>query len=130
MEIEEYEFDESQTELINDLSKDMRFVGIFLIAVSVLSIIGGSLEWGLDGNIVGGVWYIYSGILNIFIGVWTVNAATFFKLIAEDRGTDMKNLMAGVGEVRKVYELQRWFFIIWIILFVGWVILLFSKKVL
>jgi hypothetical protein len=130
VEIEEHEFDKSESDEIEDLSKDMRFVGIFVIAVSVLSIIGGSLEWGLDGNIVGGVWYIYSGILNIFIGVWTVNAATFFKLIAEDRGTDMKNLMAGVGEVRKVYELQRWFFIAWLILIIGWLILFFSKKVL
>ncbi len=120
----EYEFGKKQTRIIKNLSKDMRFVGIFLNVVSGLSILGGFLEWWVDGNTMRSAWYIYCGILNIFIGIWTVNAATSFNLIARDRGSDITNLRAGVREVSKIYELQCWFFIVWLILIVGWLIFL------
>lgn len=110
MKLEEYEF--QQNNLILDLSKNMRFVGIFLIVVSVLNLLGGFLiEWRLDGTIGNSISYIFWGILNLLIGIWTVQAATDFKRIVDERGDDMKNLMAGLGKVSKIYEVQRWFFI-------------------
>ncbi|HEY9675782.1 MAG TPA: hypothetical protein V6D11_30340 [Waterburya sp.] len=119
MKFEEYEFNQYETEIIWDLSKNMRFVGIFLIVMSVLSLLGGSwVEWRLDSNIFGGIGYIFWGILNLLIGFWTFKAATYFKRIVDDRGDDMKNLMDGFGKVSQVYELQRWFFSGVIIFFV------------
>ncbi|MEM1169730.1 MAG: hypothetical protein AAGJ08_11795 [Cyanobacteria bacterium P01_H01_bin.35] len=104
MEDRQYEFDQSQNELILDLSNKMRFVSYFLIAGGVLSGIIGLL--GLNAGV------IIPAVVDILIGVWTLNAASSFKLIVDTQGNDIVNLMGALGELRKLYRLQYWLLII------------------
>ena len=104
MEERQYEFDQSQNELILDLSNKMRFVSYFLIAGGVLAAIIGLL--GLNPGV------IIQAVVDILIGVWTLNAASSFKLIVDTQGNDIVNLMGALGELRKLYRLQYWLLII------------------
>ncbi|OZH51572.1 hypothetical protein AFK68_29975 [Hydrocoleum sp. CS-953] len=104
MEAQQYEFDQSQNELILDLSNKMRFVSYFLIAGGVLSGIIGLLD--LNAGVV------IPAVVDILIGVWTLKAASSFKLIVDTQGNDIVNLMGALGELRKLYRLQYWLLII------------------
>jgi len=104
MEDRQYEFDRSQNELILDLSNKMRFVSYFLIAGGILTTIIGLL--GLNPGV------IVQAVVDILIGVWTLNAASSFKLIVDTEGNDIVNLMGALGGLRKLYRLQYWLLII------------------
>jgi len=104
MEGQQYEFDQSQNELILDLSNKMRFVSYFLILVGVLAGITGLL--GLNPGT------IIQAVVQILIGVWTLKASSSFKLIVDTEGNDIVNLMGALGELRKLYRLQYWLLII------------------
>ncbi|NES07158.1 MAG: hypothetical protein F6K22_32790 [Okeania sp. SIO2F4] len=104
MEDRQYEFNPSQNELILDLSNKMRFVSYFLIAGGVLATIIGLL--GLNPGV------IIQAVVDILIGVWTLKAASSFKLIVDTEGNDIVNLMGALGELRKLYRLQYWLLII------------------
>ncbi len=110
MEFQQYEFSSSQNELIKNLADKMRFVSYFLIAVGVLTAIGGifAIRAGGFGNII-------SGIVQVVIGVWTKNAASAFHRIVQTQGNDIENLMGALGELRKLYVLQYWALIITLI---------------
>jgi hypothetical protein len=47
------------------------------------------------------------GVTSFFLGNWTRNAASAFESIVETRGNDIGNLMVALGELRRVYVLQR-----------------------
>lgn len=107
MENLDYEFSQSQNELISDLSAKMRFVSMFLIGLGVLATIT-----GLVTILRGGFSSIVSGIVYLVIGLWTNKAASSFKMIVETQGNDIENLMGALGELRKLYRLQYWLLII------------------
>ncbi|MGK7921007.1 MAG: hypothetical protein AB4080_13465 [Trichodesmium sp.] len=106
MEGQQYEFDQSQNELILDLSNKMRFVCYFLIAGGVLSVVIGLLSLSSNASAV------IQGVVQILIGVWTLKASSSFKLIVDTEGNDIVNLMGALGELRKLYRLQYWLLII------------------
>lgn len=102
-----YEFDQTQNQLIRDLAQKMRFVSYFLIALGVLLVIDGivSIAKGEIGGII-------TGVVQIFIGLWTRKAASSFQLIVDTQGSDMENLIGALGELRKLYTLQYWLILI------------------
>lgn len=108
-----YEFNESQNQLILDLSKKMTFVSYFAIAAGVLGIISGLITIAQ-----GDLSPIIQGVITLFIGIWTINAAKAFKAIVETQGNDIENLMGALGELRKLYNLQFWLLLIGLI-FIG-----------
>ena len=89
----------------------MRFVGYFLIAIGVLLILAGIINFRA-----GGFSTIIQGIVQLIVGIWTAKAATSFQLIVKTQGSDIENLMSALGELRKLYTLQYWVFIIALIL--------------
>ncbi len=110
----EYEFSNSQNELIGDLAKKMNFVATLLIALGVLALIAGILslisvftEPGPEA-ISAAINGLIQGIFSLLIGTWTKNAASAFKQIVSTAGTDIENLMIALGELRKLYTLQYW----------------------
>ncbi|VXD15190.1 conserved membrane hypothetical protein [Planktothrix serta PCC 8927] len=107
MDNEIYEFNESQNQLILDLSKKMLFVSYFLIASGVLGAIT-----GLITILQGGFGGIVQGVVLLVTGIWTINASKAFKLIVETQGNDIENLMGALGQLRKLYTLQYWLFFI------------------
>ena len=102
-----YEFNESQNQLILDLSKKMMFVSYFLIASGILGAIS-----GIIAIMQGGFGGIVQGVVLLVTGIWTINASKAFKLIVETQGNDIENLMGALGQLRKLYTLQYWLFII------------------
>jgi hypothetical protein len=110
IDFQEYEFDESQQKnLIEDLSNDMSFVGVFLIILGFLVVLGGFLRWRLDEEWIQGLTYILTGLFTVSIAFWTIKAANSFKLIVNHQGNDIKNLMSALGKVKTIYSLQFWF---------------------
>ena len=108
-----YEFNNTQNQLIRQLAQKMRFVGYILIALGVLVIVAGIVNFRL-----GGFATIIQGIIQLIIGIWTAKAATSFQLIVKTQGNDIENLMTALGELRKLYALQYWIFIIALVLVV------------
>lgn len=113
MEFQPYEFNNSQNQLIRQLAQKMRFVGYILLALGVLVIVAGIVNFRL-----GGFATIIQGIIQLIIGIWTAKAATSFQLIVKTQGNDIENLMTALGELRKLYALQYWIFIIALVLVV------------
>lgn len=113
MEFQPYEFNNTQNQLIRQLAQKMRFVGYILIALGVLVIVAGIVNFRL-----GGFATIIQGIIQLIIGIWTAKAATSFQLIVKTQGNDIENLMNALGELRKLYALQYWIFIIALVLVV------------
>lgn len=113
MEFQPYEFNNTQNQLIRQLAQKMRFVGYILIALGVLVIVAGIVNFRL-----GGFATIIQGIIQLIIGIWTAKAATSFQLIVKTQGNDIENLMTALGELRKLYALQYWIFIIALVLVV------------
>lgn len=113
MEFQPYEFNNSQNQLIRQLAQKMRFVGYILLALGVLVIVAGIVNFRL-----GGFATVIQGIIQLIIGIWTAKAATSFQLIVKTQGNDIENLMTALGELRKLYALQYWIFIIALVLVV------------
>lgn len=107
MEFQSYEFNNTQNQLIRELSEKMRFVGYFLIGLGVLVTI-----FGLVLIARGGLGNIIQGVVQIIIGFWTTKAASAFKQIVATQGNDIENLMGALAELRKLYTLQYWLYIV------------------
>ena len=107
MESKQYEFNNTQERLIKELAQKMRFVSFFLIAIGVLLIISGLIAIAQRG-----LSDLIYGIVQLLIGIWTNTAASSFAKIAATRGNDIENLMNALGELRKLYALQYWLFIV------------------
>lgn len=107
MEFQSYEFNNAQNQLIRELSEKMRFVSYFLIGLGILVAIAGILVITR-----GGLGNIIQGIIQIIIGFWTNKAASAFKQIVNTQGNDIENLIDALGELRKLYTLQYWLYIV------------------
>ena len=99
----QYEFTAPQNTVIGVLSKRMAWVAYFLIALGVLAVLGGLVTLA-DG----GVSAVIQGPLMVIIGIWTKKAAQAFDNVVKTEGSDISNLMAALGELRKLYTLQYW----------------------
>lgn len=108
-----YEFSGSQNELIKNLADKMRFVSYILIVAGVLITISGVITL-----FQGGVGNIINGVVQVILGIWTNKAADAFKQIVVTQGNDIENLMGALGELRKLYTVQYWLYIIALI-FIG-----------
>lgn len=116
-EIPEYEFDQSQNELILDLSQKMLFVGYFFMGLGVLAGIRGGLDFLKPELLVQGVGQVIVGVVQFMIGLWTLKASSSFKLIVKTEGNDIGNLMGSLGQLRKLYGLKYWLLILSLVFF-------------
>lgn len=104
----EYEFGADEEEEFASLSSAMKFVGIAQIVLAGVRGVGGFVQGGA-GNIVGG---LVTAAVFVFIGIWTVRAANSVQKIVDTQGSDVSHLMDAVGELTKLYSLQRLLIII------------------
>ncbi len=109
----EFEFDEGQNSVMVRLSSTMRFVGTVNLIGAVLYGISGIMRLWMSITqpsaanvatflVVGSV-----SALFYFTGTWTTHAAGSFKHIATTAGSDISNLMSALGDLLKLYRLQR-----------------------
>lgn len=130
----EHEFSDDDNWLFVKLAGAMRFVGIAVCLFAALQIVFslvilvalGSL--GFIG-VLSTVLYALQGCVLAAMGLWTIRSAGYFHNIATTEGSDIQNLMLGLGELFELYNLKRGLFILAIILWaVGLVVALFSTQ--
>ena len=109
----EYEFIGEQNSIIRLLSSRMRWVGIFIVAFGVVSILHG-LATRAEEAVPSFIW----GAVQILIGAWTVRAAHSFSLVATTEGRDITNIMNGFNTIRKLYSFQFWLLLAGIVVFI------------
>jgi hypothetical protein len=115
----EYEFTAVENETIGDLASKMRFVGLMGAILGVLLLlagIAGIVFGGRAGGSSAGT--VVQGFLSLLVGIWTRSAAAGFQRIVDTQGHDIANLMSALGELRRIYTLQRVLYVVVIILFV------------
>lgn len=111
----EYEFTQDQNDVFEDLAKKMRFVGLMGILFGVLSLAGAIAGIAVGNGSVAGPTLIQA-IMLLVVGIWTRTAAEGFQRIVDTQGNDIANLMHALGELRRIYALQRTIFIVGIVL--------------
>jgi hypothetical protein len=110
----QFEFDETQNELVGDLAKKMSFVGLLLLFMGILNLIAGGIT--IFSNVEEGISNLVGGVIFALIGFWTRNASASFTQIVDTEGEDVSNLMTALGELRKLYALQYWTILVALIL--------------
>ncbi len=118
----EYEFKKGEEKIINDLSKAMRFVALFLNVLGWLLVFGGLLQERLDKDDFYTFEFIITGIAILLVALWTNNAAKCFKKIPKAQGSDIKNLMDAFNEIRNLYRFKLW---LWFIMPIIYIVLIF-----
>jgi hypothetical protein len=112
-----YEFDGHENSIVSDLSKKMSFVGAVTVILGLLGVGFGLVSFFLSALGPGvGVGYVVQGVLNVLIGMWSRSAATSFQRIVDTQGSDIPNLLQALGELRRIYTLQRTVYIVAIVL--------------
>jgi hypothetical protein len=101
----DYEFNESENMVLRELAGSMSFVGVFNVIGGVLLMLLGVLALFAAGPVA--LVYIVQGIVNLLIGIWTRSSAGGFTRVVETEGNDIANMMHALGELRRVYNLQK-----------------------
>ena len=91
----------------------MTLVGTAMVVLGALS--GITIFFGSIEN-------LFTAAFYIFIGIWTRNAGQAFQSIVDTEGSDMSHLMNAIGNLEKLFTLQKWIILLVII---GFAILFF-----
>lgn len=112
-----YEFDAAQEVVVGELAGAMRFVGTASIVLAVIMWIIGIATMFMANP--AGLAQIIQGVILVFVGAWTRTGAKWFQLVVDTKGNDIGNLMNALGELRRLYNLQKWMMILALVLMVG-----------
>jgi hypothetical protein len=107
MEQQQYEFSEEENILVGSLAKKMKFVGIFGVTFGVFEILQGIF---FDKTA------IVQGLISIVIGIWTTKASESFQKIVDTQGNDISYLLGALDQLKKLFSLQYWTYLIGTIL--------------
>jgi hypothetical protein len=94
-------FGESEYLILSGLASKMRLVGLFIVGIGLFVFAYGVLRMVEVG-------YIFAGLLDFVIGIWTFGAGTEFKKIAENPHKDTELLMRGLENLLRLYTLVYW----------------------
>jgi len=101
-----YEFSDEENVQLSGLSSVMLFVSRFQLVLGLVLFGAGMLM--VRGSAWGVVIALASqGAFNIIVSLWVIRGAKAFEDVVDTEGEDIPHLMAALGELRKVFELQR-----------------------
>lgn len=104
-----YEFTPEQNLALTGLAGRMWAVGGILMVVALLILAESTaLVWKGTGSAVG----FEVGAILLLIGFWSIRASGQFLRVVRTEGADISHLMDGLREIRKLYELQFWAFVV------------------
>jgi fatty acid desaturase len=98
-----YEFTEVHANEFLQLSRWMNLDGVIHLVLAGLALLTAFI-----GNLAGAL----VGIILLAVGAWIITAANFFRKIAESEGSDIRHLMGGVQQLRKLFMLQALLFLV------------------
>jgi len=107
-----YEFSHQDAQLIDRVGNRLMIQGIILSLAGLAGIIYSIIHYSSSDKLTIIVYAIQS-IVEILIGASLLFAPSFFTRVAETEGSDIKELMGGIG------QLNRAFMIVWISLSVN-----------
>lgn len=114
----EYEFTPEQNQSITDLARKMRLVGFVLVVVGVLGILAGGLDLSRNlGSLI-------QGLLNVFLGFFTLRGSIAFRQIVTTRGRDISFLMDALRSLGWLYGLFYWLIVCFVVAMVVYVVVL------
>ncbi|ODU01627.1 MAG: hypothetical protein ABS79_01385 [Planctomycetes bacterium SCN 63-9] len=96
-----YEFGENENLILSGLASKMRLVGLFIVGIGLFVFAYGVVRMVEVG-------YIFAGLLDFVVGIWTFGAGTEFKKIAETPNKDTELLMRGLENLLRLYTLVYW----------------------
>jgi hypothetical protein len=106
-----YEFTPQQDAVFRRVAGAVSFVGAaMMVPAAVLLVVPAYLFLARGPSAPEGLFAVL-GILLMVMGVNLFGAAQHFKRIATTEGRDIENLMIAMGEVARVYAVQRWLWI-------------------
>jgi hypothetical protein len=101
----QFEFSPEQNELFADLAQKMGIVGLFLIAVGVVSPL---LQLVAQGQLR----FDFSYIVYIVMGILTRSAASGFRQVVDTKGKDITHLIEALESLRWFYRVIYWLLVI------------------
>jgi divalent metal cation (Fe/Co/Zn/Cd) transporter len=105
----QYEFDSKQHDVIERLSRSMKWIASPLSMVGILCALGGILSlvqaFRQPSSVPSAVYALFGAVLFLALGNWTRNAARSFHRIVTTTGQDIDHLMDGLNNLRKMYAL-------------------------
>ncbi|MBE9124670.1 MULTISPECIES: hypothetical protein [unclassified Coleofasciculus] len=103
----QYEFNDQQNLLFQELANKMLWVSRFLLWLVIPLMITFAFDpdenpqWFYKG------FHIFNAVLYFFISRFTARAAKSFRRIIETESNDIKHLMNAIEKIRKLYWIQR-----------------------
>src|SRR5438876_10692745 len=91
----QYEFTQSENQVIGGLAGKMRIVGIFTLALGVLYLAAAAFQilaipQARAAHLLPAVSTVIAGLIYLAVGCWTLNAASSFRLIVTTQGSDIR----------------------------------------
>jgi hypothetical protein len=109
----QYEFKESENKVIGGLASKMHWVGLIMLAIGLIVIAMGVVN---SGHLAFHIGPILSGSLSCLVGLWTQRASVSLKNVVHTEGHDISHLIAALEDLRRLYSLQFWLFVLGLIL--------------
>jgi hypothetical protein len=125
----EYEFNDAQNRVIEDLAMAMIWVRVPLIVAGLLQAIiatGLALRLPRDGaHIVGVLGHALAAVVCFLMASWLLRAAAAFASVTTTKGRDISHLMAGLKNVGAWFDLLAFFVKLYLALLSVLIVLMF-----
>lgn len=101
-----YEFSDDENVQLSGLASVMTFVSRFQLLLGFVLVGAGLLmvndsSWGVV------IALVSQGAFNLAVALWVIRGARAFEHVVDTEGEDIPHLMSALGELRKVFNLQR-----------------------
>ncbi len=117
MTLDSYEFTAEQNQLIADLARKMKGVGIFMAVIGAVALIGcltSALRARPDLAVVSAL----AAAFLLAVAIWTLQAGREFRRIVDTQGSDIPHTMNALAQLRRFYTLHFWLIIVYLVLIV------------
>lgn len=116
----QFEFNEAQNEIINNLAMAILWVRLPLLIAAFLqglTAIGLAFRIQKDGaHIIGVFGYLLSAVICYLLATWLIKAAAAFVRVTSTSGRDISHLMTGLKNLGSWFELLAFFVKLYLIL--------------
>jgi hypothetical protein len=115
---QQYEFNETQNQVISNLAHKMKFVSFFLVAIALLKLGFAIVLFTQQMNYVAPLDGLITGMIYLLLGIWGIKAAGSFQQVVDTEGNDIDHLMNALGNLKNVVSLAYWLLVIFLLVFI------------
>jgi hypothetical protein len=115
---QQYEFNETQNQVISNLAHKMKFVSFFLVAIALLKLGFAILLFTQQMDYIAPLDGFITGMIYLLLGIWGIKAAGSFQQVVDTEGNDIDHLMNALGNLKNVVSLAYWLLVIFLLVFI------------